>query len=93
MKHKLKIYSVRWRRREPRVLWYVSCQGCTWEPTNSFEWPDGKRLFGRPTLDDAVAIGALHQLRHLGPQERGKLGICPPCDDYDELHGLDFRRE
>ncbi len=88
MKHKLKIYATSWGNLKPRRLWYVYCNGCQWEPDTAHEWPDGARRYGRPSQGLALAEGVRHQLTHLRGEARERVGSCPPCDDHDELKGL-----
>jgi hypothetical protein len=90
VKHRLKIYATSWGRLKPRLLWYVYCKGCQWEPDTAHEWPDGARRYGRPSQGLALALGVLHQTRHLtlNGEEFQRIGSCPPCDDYDEINGV-----
>jgi hypothetical protein len=57
-KHKIRIYSIGFPIRR---LWYVSCQGCAWEPNTSYRHADGIVRYGRPNLDTALALGVAHQ--------------------------------
>ena len=64
MKHKISVYGVWWNGATRRVLWYVHCKGCDWEPDTKTVWPDGAERFGRPTWDAAFALGVAHQKNH-----------------------------
>jgi hypothetical protein len=90
VKHKLKIYSVRWGNLKPRLLWYVQCEGCQWAPDTRHEWPDGVHRYGRPNQGLVLALGVRHQTKHLTQdgEEFRRVGSCPPCDDYHEINGV-----
>lgn len=76
MRHKLRVYSVRWP--DDRRLWYVTCTCGKWEPDATQVWP---------TQAMALAESIKHQSEH---QDNKPMGKCIGCETYEDATGMGY---